>query len=799
MDKVEVALVLAGLTHDLWRLQGSASPASPLQRGGWLGQLTIHGLERIAEVSLLDSMVAALADPRGSDGFGTRGQGGLPAGRLGEAEVALGLLQQAHSYATGRPQIAPPANGAAADAPFLVSPLTRVVLHSPPGPPMLQQVGDLSPARLFPVAQVPPGSFEAHCQAFRRHWEALVRGGADDAATLLSRLLVLLERFAWCVAAHGQDASPHSLLDHLRCTAAISLCLYRYHRAHGWHSAAAGDDGLPRFRLVAGDLSGIQPYIFGISHTGAAGVAKRLRARSFYLGILTEAAAHRVLHLCDLPLANLLICSGGHFYVLVPNTPQAEEAVRGLRARLDGWLLERFQGELRLILADVPLAGVHLRDFRQALDLVGRELADLKSRPFAATLRGPSGWLPERFRVGEAGARVCPGCLRNVGLGRGSEELCPGCEDDLALGQRLPRARAVALYAGPGGRWGLADGYSFDVWDAASRQGGSQERPLAPRPYLVALLNSTDVGGIEGVPAAFRFVANHMPAGADGEPLDFDALAARAAGAEYLGVLKADVDHLGAIFTLGLARQGEPLALAQACGLSRLVEQFFSACVGSLVQRSYPLCYVVFAGGDDLFLVGPWDQTVDLAAAVNDEFRRFCGGNPNVTLSAGISLVKARFPVAHAAVLANQALDDAKDPPEASAAGRDSICCLGDLFKWAEMPLALQEARSLRRWVEARLLPRSFLRRLLHYHALFLLYHRHQDTRGLRFIPLLTYDAARNLRHLRDRVQEELECRRWVEGLKNLYGRNGEPNPSLLRLGFSARHALAASRGREGE
>jgi CRISPR-associated protein Csm1 len=43
--------------------------------------------------------------------------------------------------------------------------------------------------------------------------------------------------------------------------------------------------------IVLGDISGIQNYLFDVADAGGWGQARRLRARSFYIQVLAEAAA----------------------------------------------------------------------------------------------------------------------------------------------------------------------------------------------------------------------------------------------------------------------------------------------------------------------------------------------------------------------------------------------------------------------------------------------------------------------------------------------------------------------------
>ncbi|WP_234901075.1 hypothetical protein, partial [Mycobacterium tuberculosis] len=67
------------------------------------------------------------------------------------------------------------------------------------------------------------------------------------------------------------------------------------------------------FLLTTFDVSGIQDFIYTIHSSGA---AKMLRARSFYLEMLTEHLIDELLARVGLSRANLNYSGGGHAYLL---------------------------------------------------------------------------------------------------------------------------------------------------------------------------------------------------------------------------------------------------------------------------------------------------------------------------------------------------------------------------------------------------------------------------------------------------------------------------------------------------
>ena len=82
--------------------------------------------------------------------------------------------------------------------------------------------------------------------------------------------------------------------------------------------------------------------------------------RSFYLQLLTEAIAHWVLQQLNLPITNLLLASGGHFYILAPYT-DAKKELDTLRQQISQKLWALHRGNISCILAGISIKA---RDFK---------------------------------------------------------------------------------------------------------------------------------------------------------------------------------------------------------------------------------------------------------------------------------------------------------------------------------------------------------------------------------------------------------------------------------------------------
>jgi CRISPR-associated protein Csm1 len=90
---------------------------------------------------------------------------------------------------------------------------------------------------------------------------------------VVTTLLTQMERFLHCVPAATNIVHPDiSLFDHLRVTAAIAEGLYLHHEAKGTldRPETFTDLDTAKWRLVCGDFSGIQDFIYNIVSAGAA-------------------------------------------------------------------------------------------------------------------------------------------------------------------------------------------------------------------------------------------------------------------------------------------------------------------------------------------------------------------------------------------------------------------------------------------------------------------------------------------------------------------------------------------------
>ncbi len=644
----------------------------------------------------------------------------------------------------------------------LLSVASTVLADDSETPPAHLAVTPLSPRAAFPKPDGPPA---ADLTADYAHlWEAFLNEWGDNRCPrpldFINRACSVLERYTWCIPSATNVVPDISLFDHLKTSAAIAVCLWE---------TRSGEPSEKPFLLVAGDLSGIQNYIFGFQ-AGLGGLARRLRARSFQIEVFSEAISLHILRRLSLPIFHRILFAGGKFELLLPNTRQVRQVLSAVQEEASRWLFDRSVGEMTLSLASVPLAPDDLGDFAEASRRVGEALREEKNRAGHTLLVEDGRWAEDRFvlpalEVGRQEA-ICRCCGRRKGaLTEDGAALCGVCESDARLGQHLPRAELAVFYDDRSGSYRAPLGtYSL----ASSSEG-------LPTPPLMAINMDAEPGETGRVPVLARLKARYVPRHPDGSIVTFQELAEKATGRAALGFLKLDVDNLGYLFARGLrGATRDRTSISRVAALSRTLDLFFEGYVETLLREDFPETYVVYSGGDDLLAVAPWDIALDLAARLRADFRRFTAGNPAWTLSGGMALVGYHTPVLDAVREADAHLEASKslpgrgvlpwplpEPPEGRPL-KDRFTALGTSLPWETYPDILDAAKTLLGWLRDETVTAGCVRRLLRYSGMYREFQRTGRTPHLRYAPLLAYDLRRNWP---ERTPAQRRAREWAAAL----------------------------------
>lgn len=710
MDTAVFDAALGGLLHDVGALalRAGAAPARPWDAAARTAYGQAHAL-------LAESIAADLP---------AQWQGALlEAARHHHPHTRLArLVAAADALSAGEPE--PPDEEAPAR---LLSIFSRIAIPDGAAPPaerylplrplaLREDTLFAGPAGPLPGAAAAYASLWAAFKASLSDLQHAYTGPGADGAAYLGNLLQLLRRFTWCVPA-TPDAS---LYDHSRTTAALAACLAERSDAElEALLAGAAASELTVALLVAGDLSGVQGFLYTVTPRGA---ASALRGRSLYLQLLSDAVAAFLLRHLQLPPTSLLYSSGGRFCLLVP--PSAAAELPELQQHVSRVLLRHHGGDLYLGLGHQPLAASSFFGGRFAAqwDSVNAALRRSKERRFSELGAELHQLLFVPWRDEGNEERVCQVCHQEHPHCRldGEVRKCPACralEDD--LGDPLRRARYLCLDevqpsfddSGPAGTphdvlaaFGLRVRLLADLAPAA---GAGIERR-----HLLAL-DDERAAALQPAPRCVvgrRFLVNVTPIGPGGAIRTNEELAAAASGIRRLGVLRMDVDNLGKVFSAGLGRLA---TLSRMAALSQAISQYFEGWVDVLARRHNPegaehRAYSIYSGGDDLFFVGSWDAMAGLAREICAGFAEYTGHHPDLHLSGGLVLVTERYPIYQAARDAGEAEEDAKAVP-----GKNSFCFLGQALPWPLLERAAGLADQLCALLESRKVSRSLARLLM--------------------------------------------------------------------------------------
>ncbi|MBU2054652.1 MAG: type III-A CRISPR-associated protein Cas10/Csm1 [Proteobacteria bacterium] len=177
---------------------------------------------------------------------------------------------------------------------------------------------------------------------------------------VVNKWLDILQQYTCNVPSDTRYDGPDvSLYDHSRSSAAFAACLYKRHL-----ESIRDNQQFKRaneFILIGGDYSGIQDYIFHITNRGSGGASKRLRARSFFVYLFSEATIHKILHALDLPLVCNLFSAGGKFLLLAPNIEGVADVLRRAKAEIDAEISRTYFNQFSFLLSWKEINGAKNR------------------------------------------------------------------------------------------------------------------------------------------------------------------------------------------------------------------------------------------------------------------------------------------------------------------------------------------------------------------------------------------------------------------------------------------------------
>ena len=475
---------------------------------------------------------------------------------------------------------------------------------------------------------------------------------------------------------NSSDSDDISLFDHVKTTAAVSACLLAYLQQENMvcdgiqlkeplstEGILKTYDGknlasIPCFLLYSMDLSGIQSFIYQLYDNSD--VLKNLRARSFYLELMMQNAVDELLDHANLTRANLIYAGGGHSYMLLPNTLQIKETIQAFELEQNQWLLETFHTDLFLgcgqtVCSAEQLSNHNSGEYHALFAEVSRQISLHKRKRYSAAD------LIKLNQINKYHAlRECRICHRSDHLTE--DDVCEICRGLITLARSILEQDRFTIKAGE--REGLPIGKDQYVYS-----GSEQTSTDAIRTYQK---NRPDMHVLT------IQVSDYCAGQTLGQ------LVEKGRGIRRLGVLRADVDNLGQAFVSGLPEELQ--TLSRAATFSRMLSSFFKQDINELLRNGHYFlsdsssersAAVLYAGGDDLFIVGAWADVFEFAIDLYCSFSEFTGGA--LTISAGFGIFPPNYPISYMAEKAGDLEERAKENP-----GKNSIALFDEhhVYTW---------------------------------------------------------------------------------------------------------------------
>ncbi len=614
----------------------------------------------------------------------------------------------------------------------------------------------------------------------QKNYEELFKNFESDFLKInrynVNALLFLIKKHFSFVPVNGDI----SFYDQSCFNALLACCLFHYLNNNSKQLSLPIKDRLKQsldekaFLLIGGDISGIQNFIYAVATS--TGALKSFKGRSFYLELLTEHVVNEILNQLGLFRFNIYFTGAGHFYIIAYNTDKAKNIVNNIKERINNFLLKEFNGLLQF---HIDFIEFPITAFMQNLDLQFIDyFNDLKGKLEISKKKKWNDFLDKVFMVEtphpDCYTEGCSVCQREdkplTSISKPEKEVkyCSSCYSQYKLGEQLTKLSFLEK--------SMPCIYKYDL-DSETRNSdciiidnscyvfnpdiavnSSTNKPK--NKYLINCTNAYYYNSEESI---------YFPAGIynNSDIVELSDVKGYF-GKDLVSVLKMDVDNLGWIFSLGIPK--EYRTFTRMSNISELLTHFFKYSSNYIAKGSVPTqtsllrdikegferrISIVYAGGDDLLVVGHWLDILEFSIDI-DKYFRMLAGNPKVTLSAGISIGHPKCPFYLLTHTANDLLEIAKK----SNPNKNSVTVFDEIFtfKWDDfeivekyIKLLIPYFKKTEKEIIPVALPKTFFYRFL---AIAKNFVNHNRLEISKFIYLLSRIGDKNIRNT---LKTELE------------------------------------------
>ena len=534
------------------------------------------------------------------------------------------------------------------------------------------------------------GDYAEICRKLREELKSL-----PPTEEWLHSLLTVLESLTSTVpSSTNTGESPDiSLYDHVKVTAAVGACIAEYcddRALHNYRETLWKKEKEFRaqkaFLLYSADFSGIQKFISSVSTKV---VLRSMRSRSFFLELAMEHYIDELLSACGVSRANLLYSGGGHCYLLLPNTETARQKIESWNRRFNEWLARSFG--LSLYLADgytecsadeLTNTPAEHSPYQEMFRRVSRAVAKKKLHRYSAQQI-----MEMNRQEQDLSGRECRVCGRTDHLVHSEDgsSLCPWCSTFERLSSKIQQS---GVYLVLNGREPDADfvipSFAGEASFCFTDESAARKALLEEKPVLRIYTKNKSFAGLR--------YSTRLYVGDYAASNSMEELAQQSKGIRRIAVCRMDVDDLGQAFVSGFENKDGKNAverqhfvtISRTAAFSRQMSLFFKLYINSLLSGEYKAqrklsVAVVYSGGDDVFLVGAWNDALEGARRIRSALEEYACGS--LTISGGFGLFDKDYPIRLAAEETAALEDEAKHNP-----GKDSLALFapgsGNTYTW---------------------------------------------------------------------------------------------------------------------
>ncbi|MGB9883372.1 MAG: type III-A CRISPR-associated protein Cas10/Csm1 [Microgenomates group bacterium] len=472
----------------------------------------------------------------------------------------------------------------------------------------------------------------------------LLDDGNESEMTFISFLYALddiLHFFLTTIPEDRRDIYQlNSLYDHSKLVTVYGQCFY-FHEQKAY--------------LLKYDIAGIQKFIFDIKMKKA---AKMLRGRSFFIQLLNEIINYLFVRRLYLIPQNILSSFGGNTLMILPFKDNIEEEINGFFQAVNQFLLTKFNLYLRYDIKEVDIKD----DF---FNLKKYYLEPKLDKKIVFNLENINNLV---VKNNTQDYRQCDICNTFDKATKRDEDLylCPSCDFIYQISLNLQKNSfyGIDIHKLNEVIFGNAhDSINNLIIKTDTKNKDDDNFFIKSYVDFNGKLNIKEKFFFSS-PSKTIFYKITQPKHESGEFLSFEEIVENRDGAPLLLYLKLDVDNMSKIFETCFNFRDESekyTKITDRLHFSRRINLFFQNYVSLFIEKNYPKdIYLVYSGGDDLFLTGYWEKVFDFVFDLYEEFRQFVLENPKLHFSAGAVLAKADYPVYFISEKIEQKLDQAK-------------------------------------------------------------------------------------------------------------------------------------------